>query len=55
MGLLGIDSGVDYSAVNKCLEKQYVPPGVELEWQPKFHTAQHLKHAKSLTEVAHVS
>lgn len=30
MGLLGIDSGVDNTAVKKSLDKQYAPLGVEL-------------------------
>ena len=49
MGLLGIYNSVDYSAVKKCLKKQYTPPGVELEWQWKLHTVQQ-KQAESQTE-----
>ena len=51
MGLLGIDSEVHYAAVKKCLEKHYAAPGVELEWQGKFHTAQQ-KQGESLTEIS---
>ena len=35
--------------MKKCLKKQYAPPGVELEWQRKFHTTQQ-KQGESLTE-----
>ena len=45
------DDAIDYTAVKKCLEKQFAPPGVELEWQRKLHTAQQ-KSTESLTEFA---
>eukprot|EP00731_Ephydatia_muelleri_P019115 Em0011g1155a len=38
MGLLRVDSGIDYAAVKECLEKQFAPSGLQLEWQRKFHT-----------------
>ena len=50
MGFL-CDDAIDYTAVKKCLEKQFAPPGVELEWQRKLHMAQQ-KSAESLTEFA---
>ena len=40
MGLLRVDSGIDYAAVKECLEKQFAPSGLQLEWQRKFHTGQ---------------
>ena len=40
MGLLNFDSGIDYAAVKECLEKQFAPSGIQLEWQRKFHMAQ---------------
>ena len=30
---------IDYTAVKKCLEKHFAPPGVEFEWQLKLHMA----------------
>ena len=48
MGLLDVETGVDYAAVKKCLEGQYAPLGVELDWQRKFHAAQQ-KQTESLT------
>ena len=50
MGYLS-DDAIDYTAVKKCSEKQFAPPGVELEWQRKPHTAQQ-KSAESPTEFA---
>eukprot|EP00731_Ephydatia_muelleri_P005922 Em0003g170a len=47
MGLLWVDSGIDYAAVKECLEKQFAPSGLQLEWQHKFHTGQQ-EQAKSL-------
>ena len=32
MGYLS-DDAIDYTAVKKCLEKQFAPSGIELEWQ----------------------
>ena len=40
MGLLNFYSGIDYAAVKECLEKQFAPSGIQLEWQRKFHTGQ---------------
>eukprot|EP00731_Ephydatia_muelleri_P033149 Em0025g105a len=40
MGLLRVDSGIDYPAVKECLEKQFAPSELQLEWQRKFHTGQ---------------
>ena len=50
MGYLS-DDAIDYTAVKKCLEMQFAPPGVELELQRQLHTAQQ-KSAESLTEFA---
>ncbi|KAL5482226.1 hypothetical protein EMCRGX_G022523 [Ephydatia muelleri] len=36
----GVVSGIDYAAVKECLEKQFAPSGLQLEWQRKFHTGQ---------------
>ena len=38
MGLLRVDSGIDCAEVKECLEKQFAPSGLQLEWQRKFHT-----------------
>ena len=50
MGLLCADT-VEYAPVNKCLQRQFSPAGVELEWQRRLHTAQQKK-TESLTEFA---
>ena len=49
MGLLNFYSGIDYAAVKECLEKQFAPSGIQLEWQRKFHTGQQGQ-AESLIE-----
>ena len=49
MGLLRVDSGIDYAEVKECLEKQFAPSGLQLEWQRKFHTGQQ-EQAESLIE-----
>ena len=45
------DDAIDYTAVKKCLEKQFAPPSVEFEWQRKLQMAQQ-KSAESFTEFA---
>ena len=50
MGLLCADT-VEYAAVKTCLQRQFSPEGVELEWQRRLHTAQQKK-TESLTEFA---
>ena len=46
---MDVETGIDYAAVKKCLEGQYAPLGVELDWQRKFHAAQQ-KQTESLIE-----
>ena len=50
MGLLCADK-VEYTAVKTCLQRQFSPAGVELEWQRRLHAAQQ-KSTESLTEFA---
>ena len=42
-------SDIDYAAVKECLEKQFAPSGIQLEWQRKFHMGQQGQ-AESLIE-----
>ena len=41
--------GVEYEEVKKCLQEQYAPKGVELEWQRKLHSA-HQERPETLLE-----
>eukprot|EP00731_Ephydatia_muelleri_P023225 Em0015g808a len=50
MGFLCADN-VEYTAVKMCLQRQFSPAGVELEWQRRLHAAQQ-KSTESLTEFA---
>ena len=50
MGLLCADK-VEYTAVKTCLQRQFSPAGMELEWQRRLHAAQQ-KSTESLTEFA---
>ena len=40
---------VEYEEVKKCLQEQYAPKGVELEWQRKLHSA-HQERPETLLE-----